>query len=262
MGATGAPHQWFTARRARDKAVQEEALQWKRPPLRPVLWEASWWLEGGTNPLEQGQERGPGGWMGRQRYLVHLAGWAGPGELSLQVIRHTEGLRLSPGPREGSRAQDPPGVPRARTDRSLPCPSRTRTMEPTSPFGGVQRSLLLRPAGAGRWRAYLLPATGAGRGGAREEPRDTCEGGRPPSGLGGAQKPGEKGATNLERGATWGPGAESRAGRREAERAPRRPRKPERRPPIRGAASRATAGPGAAGHDPQLHLAAPSPAPR
>ena len=105
--------------------------------------------------------------------------------------------------------------------------------------------------------AYLLPATGVGRGGAgggaATQPVDdqaaagptVARTGRGACGGRGARKPGTGEKTNLERGVTWGLGAESRAEEEEGasgRRSAAGPGSGERRPPIRGESGTAGAG--------------------
>lgn len=121
--------------------------------------------------------------------------------------------------------------------------------------GGWSRNL-----GQAPWqeRAYLLPATGAGGGGRGGAAHTTCgrPGGRHPPGRSeavGSPEDGESENPNLERGVTWGPRAEPRAGRRERARAGARWPRKRRAPPTqpgRESYRQSQAGPGAAGPRP------------
>lgn len=161
------------------------------------------------------------------------------------------------------------------------------SMEPSLPLRGVKllkprahgpagrAEPRVRPRG-GRSRLTCFPPPGwGGAGPGAGPPHNLWTARRPPAlpsrgpagGLRGARKPGASEKTNLERGVTWGPGAESRAeeegasGRRSAA----GPGSGEHRPPIRGESGAAAQAGWAGGcralashRDP----AAPSPRPR
>lgn len=223
-----------------------------RTGCRELLWEGSWWLGGWHTPPLKGAGRGV---LSTLRDGQAQDSWPiRPLETSESGVPGTcPRPHSSPWPQEAkASSQSSSGggfssrgpevlcgreyravslqVQRSQDRSERPIPPSLGTLFPLCE--GCKGYLYPGPAGCG-WgrhpiwgglrargqeRAYLLPATRAGRGAAGRRSgaqpvdgrgRRTHSSGGPAGGRRGARKPGEGEETNLERGVTWGPGAES-----------------------------------------------------